>query len=302
MTRFQKLALLTAIATYVLVVIGAVSCASPVPAWAAPTGRSATARSSRRSATRRPGSSGSIAPWRRVVGFLVAGVWSSAACDPIGAAPIVLAATAAVVFTGFQAYLGKITVETGNSGESVTAHLATAMSCSPRSSFIAVRARYPADLPSRGAAQRFTLLAIFRCDLGLRADALRIASHRDCVRSRSSTDWPLFRTARSSRSSTATRTVAASRCRQLPASHRRRRRWSHRPGDGLVAWRRAGDGRWGAVAARAHAPRPGRHRGGALRRPGHRRRAPDLDDTRAVGGRAPPRARGRHLVAARRRP
>ena len=45
----------------------------------------------------------------------------------------------------------------------------------------------------------------------------------------------------------------------------------------------------------------GRHRRRAVRRPGHRRRAADHDDARAVGRRAPPGAGRAHLGAARRR-
>ena len=46
----------------------------------------------------------------------------------------------------FQAYLGKVTVDTNNSGETVTAHLATALALLAVLAFVAVRARYPAFL------------------------------------------------------------------------------------------------------------------------------------------------------------
>ena len=60
----------------------------------------------------------------------------------------------------FQAWLGRETVRLNNSGESVTAHLAAAMSLLGLLVFVTVRAFYPARLPGRGASQRFTLLAV----------------------------------------------------------------------------------------------------------------------------------------------
>ena len=66
-----------------------------------------------------------------------------------------------MALVGFQAWLGRETVRLGNSGESVTAHLAAAMLLLGALVFILVRAGYPARLPVRGASQRFTLLATF---------------------------------------------------------------------------------------------------------------------------------------------
>ena len=51
-----------------------------------------------------------------------------------------------------------VTVAQNNSGESVTAHLATAMILLAVTIFLAVRAGYPAALPRHGASQRPTLL------------------------------------------------------------------------------------------------------------------------------------------------
>ncbi len=209
MTRFQKLALLTAIATYVLVVWGGVvrvtGSGLGCPDWplcygqVLPPADDATAW---------------IEWFHRtlaaVVGLLVVGVWLGAVLYHRRRA-IVLPATAAVVFTGFQAYLGKITVETGNSGESVTAHLAMAMIVLAALIHIAVRVQYPADLPSRGAPQRFTILAAFAA---LSIYALLIfgrTSRRPRRRSSSAPPGRSSPTAPSCPASTATRT--SPRCR-----------------------------------------------------------------------------------------
>jgi protoheme IX farnesyltransferase len=66
---------------------------------------------------------------------------------------------AAVLLVGFQAYLGRRTVLLGNTGESVTAHLATAQALLGLLVYILVRSAYPARIGGRGASQRFTLLA-----------------------------------------------------------------------------------------------------------------------------------------------
>jgi cytochrome c oxidase assembly protein subunit 15 len=67
---------------------------------------------------------------------------------------------AAVLLVGFQAYLGQETVRLGNSGASVTAHLAAAMALVGLLVYLLVRASYPAWLAGSGS-QRFTLLAAF---------------------------------------------------------------------------------------------------------------------------------------------
>jgi protoheme IX farnesyltransferase len=67
----------------------------------------------------------------------------------------------AVILVAFQAWLGQETVRLGNTGESVTAHLAAAMALVGLLVYLLVRAWYPARLPARGASQRFTLLATF---------------------------------------------------------------------------------------------------------------------------------------------
>jgi len=67
----------------------------------------------------------------------------------------------AIALVVFQAWLGRETVRLGNSGESVTAHLAAAMAVAGLLAFLLVRAGYPARLPGRGGSQRFTILAVF---------------------------------------------------------------------------------------------------------------------------------------------
>ena len=64
------------------------------------------------------------------------------------------------MLVGFQAWLGRETVRLNNSGESVTAHLAAAMSLLGLLVYVTVRGFYPARLPARGGSQRFTLLAV----------------------------------------------------------------------------------------------------------------------------------------------
>ena len=67
----------------------------------------------------------------------------------------------AVLLVGFQAYLGRQTVLLGNTGDSVTAHLATSQALLGLLIYILVRSYFPARIGGRGSSQRFTLLAAF---------------------------------------------------------------------------------------------------------------------------------------------
>ena len=70
-------------------------------------------------------------------------------------------AIGAVILVGFQAWLGQETVRLGNTGESVTAHLAAAMALVGLLVYLLIRSSFPARFAGRGASQRFALLASF---------------------------------------------------------------------------------------------------------------------------------------------
>ncbi len=96
-----------------------------------------------------------------VIGFQILGLAVLAIRDHREGPSLVWPSLAAVGLVGFQAWLGRETVRLGNSGESVTAHLAAAMLLVGLLVFVTVRAGFPARLTARGASQRFTLLAVF---------------------------------------------------------------------------------------------------------------------------------------------
>jgi len=96
-----------------------------------------------------------------VIGVMVLGIAALAVVDHRDRPSLLAASLGAVALVGFQAWLGRETVRLGNSGESVTAHLAAAMAVAGLLAFLLVRAGYPARLPVRGGSQRLTLLAAF---------------------------------------------------------------------------------------------------------------------------------------------
>jgi heme o synthase len=96
-----------------------------------------------------------------IIGFEILALALLAWLDHRDRRSLLWPSVAAVGLVGFQAWLGRETVRLGNSGESVTAHLAAAMVLVALLVFVTVRAGFPARLPSGGASQRFTLLAAF---------------------------------------------------------------------------------------------------------------------------------------------
>ena len=126
-----------------------------------------------------------------LIGFVMLGLVIEAFVSQRQTRSLVVGAVAAFLLTGFQAYLGAITVRENNSGESVTAHLATAMVLFAVTIFLAVRASYPATLPARGTSQRLTLLVGFTA-LSVYA-LLLFGSHVTATGSALVfPDWPLF--------------------------------------------------------------------------------------------------------------
>jgi heme o synthase len=161
LTRFQRLAAATVVAAFVLVVIGVAVRASnsgvACPTWPGCfPGRFL------------PSLDSSYHVWiewvhrsvAALIGVLILGIAGLAMLDHRDRRSIVWPSLAAVVLVGFQAYLGQETVRLGNTGASVTAHLAAAMALVGLLVYLLVRASYPARLSGNGS-QRFTLLAAF---------------------------------------------------------------------------------------------------------------------------------------------
>jgi protoheme IX farnesyltransferase len=159
-TRYQKLVGVTLAATLALVVVGVIVRATEsglgCPDWPFCYGQVIPPL----------GDFKAWAEWihrliAAVIGFLVLGIAVLALLDHRDRPSLLVPSIGAVALVGFQAWLGEETVRLGNSGPSVTAHLATALAVVGLLTFFLVRAGHPARMPGRGASQRFTLLAVF---------------------------------------------------------------------------------------------------------------------------------------------
>jgi protoheme IX farnesyltransferase len=160
-TRFQRLAAATVATTFLLVVIGVVVRATDsglaCPHWPGCFEGQFL-----------PGLDAGFQVWiewshrtvAALIGVLILGMAALAYLDHRDRRSILWPSLAAVLLVGFQAWLGRETVRLGNTGESVTAHLAAAMALVGLLVYLFVRSSYPARLTGLGS-QRFTLLAAF---------------------------------------------------------------------------------------------------------------------------------------------
>jgi protoheme IX farnesyltransferase len=160
LTRFQKLAALTLGTAILLVTVGVVVRATDsglgCPDWPLCHGQLLPALDDAKA----------WIEWvhrtiAAIIGLEIVGLAILALVDHRDRRSLVWPSLGAVALVGFQAWLGRETVRLGNSGESVTAHLAAAMLLVGLLVFLTVRAGFPARLPTRGASQRFTILAAF---------------------------------------------------------------------------------------------------------------------------------------------
>ncbi len=190
MTRYQKLVGLTLAATLGLVIVGVVVRATDsgmgCPDWPFCHGQVVPAL----------GDFKAWAEWihrliAAVIGLLVLGIAVLAVLDHRDRPTLVLGSIGSVALVGFQAWLGEETVRLGNSGPSVTAHLATALIVVGLLTFLFVRAGHSARMPFRGSSQRFTLLAAFTA---LAAYAVLLFGSNVTARDAALVfpDWPLM--------------------------------------------------------------------------------------------------------------
>ena len=178
MTRFQKVAAITVALTFLLVMIGVIVRATDsglgCPDWPLCHGQLLPAL----------GDDKAWIEWLHrtvaaVLGLLVLGLAVLAVRDHRRQASILWPSIAAVGLVGFQAWLGRETVRLGNTGESVTAHLAAAMTLLALLIYILVRSFYPARIGGRGREPAVHAARGLRGGLGLRAAAVRVPGDGD---------------------------------------------------------------------------------------------------------------------------
>ncbi len=165
LTSFQKLALTTIVAVYVMVVIGVIvrSTGSGLGCgdWPLCRGAIIPALDGPNAWDRADWIESIHRWWGVIIGFLVLWLGVQAWRHHRQTRSIVVASVVLILLTGFQALLGRWTVESMNSNESVTAHLATSMILLGAAIFVFVRSRYPVELPMGGGSQRMTLIVAF---------------------------------------------------------------------------------------------------------------------------------------------
>jgi heme o synthase len=161
-TRFQKLAAATVVTTFLLVTIGVVVRATDsgvaCPTWPGCFDGQFLPRPDQGAQVWLEWTHRAVAA---LIGVLILALAFVAVRSHRDRPSILYPSLAAVALVGFQAWLGKETVRLGNSGESVTAHLAAAMGLIGLVVYLFVRSLYPARIAGRGGSQRFTLLAAF---------------------------------------------------------------------------------------------------------------------------------------------
>ena len=159
MTRFQKLAAATVVTSILLVTVGVIVRATGsglgCPDWPLCNGQLIPAFDDPKAWIEWVHRTVAV-----IIGFEVIGLAVLAFLDHRDRRVLLGATVVAVVLVGFQAWLGRETVRLGNSGESVTAHLASAMALVGLLVWILARSLYGPRLTGTGS-QRFTLIAAF---------------------------------------------------------------------------------------------------------------------------------------------
>src|SRR5437879_972607 len=159
-TRFQKLAAATVVTSILLVTVGVIVRATGsglgCPDWPLCNGQLIPAFDDPKAWIEWVHRTVAV-----IIGFEVIGLAALALIDHRDRRLLVVASVVAVALVVFQAWLGKETVRLGNSGESVTAHLASAMTLAGLLVWIFVRSLSPARLAPGGTSERLTLIAPF---------------------------------------------------------------------------------------------------------------------------------------------